>query len=90
MQRLLCFALDVYYLILLVRIILSWVSSPPEPIMPLVRGVRAVTDPLLAPLRGLIPPVRLGAAAVDLSPLLLFFGIILLRGLLCAGTRGLF
>lgn len=89
-QRLLCVVLDIYYLILLARIILSWVPSLPEPIQPAARFVRAVTDPLLTPLRGLIPPVRIGMGALDLSPLILFFGIILLRSLLCVGVGGLF
>lgn len=89
--QVLCIALDIYYVILLVRIILSWVPSLPEPVQPVARGVQAVTDPLLTPLRGLIPPVRIGAGALDLSPLILFFGIIILRSLICGGTgAGLF
>lgn len=88
--RVLCIALDLYYVILLVRIILSWVPSLPEPVQPVARAVRAVTDPVLAPLRGLIPPVRIGAGALDLSPLILFFGIIILRGLICPLGGGLF
>lgn len=85
-----CIALDVYYVILLVRIILSWVPSVPEPIQPIARGVHALTDPLLTPLRGLIPPVRIGAGALDLSPLILFFGIIIVRALICPPGGGLF
>lgn len=88
--QVLCIALDLYYLILLVRIILSWVPSLPEPVQPVARGVRAVTDPLLDPLRRVIPPVRIGAGALDLSPLILFFGIIILRALLCPAGAGLF
>jgi YggT family protein len=80
---LVCLVLQVYYIILIVRIILSWVPSLPEPVQPLARGVRALTDPLLTPLRGIVPPVRIGAGALDLSPLILFFGIILLQSLLC-------
>lgn len=80
---LICTLLSIYYVILIVRIILSWVPSLPEPLQPVAGFIRAVTDPLLNPLRGLLPPVRLGAAALDLSPLLLFFGIIILQNLLC-------
>lgn len=81
-----CFALNVYFFILIARIILSWITRLPEPVLPLARGVRAVTDPLLIPLRNLIPPVRFGPGALDLSPLVLFFGISLLRGLICRGS----
>lgn len=89
-MRVVCISLDLYYVILLIRIILSWVPRLPEPIEPVARAVRAVTDPLLNPLRGLIPPVRIGAGALDLSPLILFFGIVILRSLLCAPGDGLF
>lgn len=78
-----CLALTIYWIILIIRIVLSWVPSLPEPVLPLARGVRSVTDPVLAPLRGLIPPVRIGAGALDLSPLLLFFAISILQRLLC-------
>jgi|Tabmets5t2r1_1033131.scaffolds.fasta_scaffold124158_2 YggT family protein len=78
-----CVALTVYYIILIVRIVLSWVPSVPEPIRPLARGVRAVTDPLLIPLRGLLPSIRMGAMALDVSPILLFLAIVILRGVVC-------
>lgn len=88
--RVVCVSLDIYYVILIVRIILSWVPSLPEPIEPVARVVRAVTDPLLNPLRGVIPPVRIGAGALDLSPLILFFAIVILRSLICSPGDGLF
>jgi YggT family protein len=78
-----CIVLQVYYLILIVRIVLSWVPSVPEPIRPLARGVRAVTDPLLIPLRGLLPSIRMGAMALDVSPILLFLAIVILQSLVC-------
>lgn len=78
-----CIALQIYYLILIVRIVLSWVPSVPEPIRPLARGVRAVTDPLLIPLRGLLPSIRMGAMAIDVSPILLFFAIVILQRVVC-------
>jgi YggT family protein len=78
-----CVALQIYYIILIVRIVLSWVPSVPEPIRPLARGVRAVTDPLLIPLRGVLPSIRMGAMALDVSPILLFLAIVILRGVVC-------
>lgn len=79
-----CLLLSIYFIILLVRIILTWVPSLPEPLEPVARAVRALTDPLLNPLRGLIPPIRVGMAALDLSPILLFLAIIILQSLLCS------
>jgi YggT family protein len=78
-----CYALSIYYVILIIRIVLSWVPSVPEPVRPLARGVRAVTDPVLTPLRGLIPSIRMGAMALDVSPILLFFAIVILQRVVC-------
>lgn len=83
LRELLCFALQIYWLILIVRIVLSWVPSVPDPVRPAARFVHAVTDPLLLPLRGLIPSIRMGAMALDLSPILLFFAIGILRNWVC-------
>jgi YggT family protein len=83
LRSLLCVVLQIYYLILIVRIVLSWVPSVPEPVRPLARGVRAVTDPLLIPLRGLIPSIRMGAMALDVSPILLFLAIVILQRVVC-------
>lgn len=83
LRALFCLVLQVYYLILIVRIVLSWVPSVPEPVRPLARGVRAVTDPLLIPLRGLVPGIRMGAMALDVSPILLFLAIVILQNWVC-------
>lgn len=83
MRNPICILLQLYFIVLIVRIILSWVPSLPEPVEPLARIVRALTDPLLIPLRRMIPPVRVGPGALDLSPLVLFFGISILQSLFC-------
>ena len=82
-RALLCLVLNVYYIILIVRIVLSWIPSVPEPVQPIARGVRAVTDPLLIPLRGVIPSIRMGAMALDVSPIVLFVAIVILQRLVC-------
>ncbi|MGH8885353.1 MAG: YggT family protein [Egibacteraceae bacterium] len=83
MQQILCAVVTIYFVILLIRIVLSWVPALPDPIEPLARGVRAVTDPLLVPLRGVIPPVQVGAVALDLSPIVIFVVIAILQRLFC-------
>ncbi len=67
--------LDFYLIVLLVYVVFSWVPRLPEPLVPLQLGVRRLVDPLLAPLRRVIPPLRIGGVALDLSILVLFFGI---------------
>ena len=42
------------------------------------------TDPLLRPLRKVLPPIRFGSALMDLSPIVAFFGIALLQNFICA------
>jgi YggT family protein len=82
-QYVICLVISIYFVVLLIRIILSWVPSLPEPVEPAARAVRAVTDPLLIPLRGVLPPLQMGGMALDLSPIVLFFALSILRGLLC-------
>ena len=83
MRELLCLVVWAYFIVLLAHVVFSWVPRPPEPIQPLVRGVRALVEPLATPLRRLIPPAQMGAVALDLSILVLFFAVILLRAAVC-------
>ena len=45
----------------------------------LASSIYAVTDPILSPLRRLIPPLRLGGIALDLSSMILIFGLVILE-----------
>ena len=83
MRWLICLLLQLYYVVLIVRIVFSWVPSPPAPLLPIARAAAALTDPLLVPLRRMIPAARVGAGAIDFSPIVLFLAIILLQGLIC-------
>jgi len=83
--RLLCVVATVYSLILFAKVILSWVTmfggrSPRSGILrALIELIDDVTEPVLRPLRNLIPPVRMGAVGLDLSIILLFVILIVLR-----------
>lgn len=85
MRTILCYLLQAYFVVLIAYVILSWVPRPPQPIMPLVRGLSVLVDPLLRPLRRVIPPLQLGGSGVglDLSILVLFFGLIIIQGAVC-------
>lgn len=78
-----CVLLQIYWFVLLLHVIFSWVPRPPEPIMPFVVGVRRMVEPLAAPMRRILPPLRLGGIALDLSILVLFFGVIVLQRIVC-------
>ena len=65
-----------YWIILFVRVLSSWFRPPMSgPGRTLLTLVYDVTDPVLRPFRNLIPPMRMGAMAMDLSPILLFIVI---------------
>ena len=62
--------------------ILSWVVAfmrpPPDWLYPIMRFVNRVTEPILAPFRRLIPPLRLGNMGLDVSFTFVFFIVYLL------------
>ena len=78
-----CLLLGAYQIVLLARVIFSWVLRPPEPLLPVVRGVTALTEPLLAPIRRVLPSVPVGGVALDLSVIILFFAIAILQQAVC-------
>ena len=53
-----------------------------HPVSRLYRFLARIIDPVLMPIRRAIPPLRLGAMNLDLSPLILIFGISILIGIL--------
>ncbi len=71
--------------VLIARIVLDWVQMlardwrPSGPILVLAEAIYSCTDPPLRAVRRVIPPVRLGVAMLDLSPLVLFVVIYLLQ-----------
>ena len=70
--RILVDLIQVYIVVLFVRIILTW--FPTNPWSGLGRFERAlgrVTDPVLAPIRRVLPPLRVGGGGIDLSPIVL-------------------
>jgi len=81
----LCFILQVYWLVVIARIILEWIPvSFDHPVARLRAVLRAATEPVLAPLRALIPPIRMGGMGLDLSPLILLIGLSILTGAICS------
>jgi YggT family protein len=63
--RVLGVILNIYMLVIIIRALLSWVN--PDPYNPIVQFLTRVTEPVLRPLRKLVPAYRLG---IDLSPLI--------------------
>jgi YggT family protein len=81
--QIVCFFLQLYLLILIGRIVLSWFPMSSGGAMSSVqRFLYGLTEPVLAPIRALLPPVRFGAMGIDLSPIIVFFGLSIILGLL--------
>ena len=81
-----CTLANLYLFVIFVRIVLSWFPIGPDGAMATVQNVTyQLTEPVLGPLRRVIPPIRMGAAAIDLSALILVLGYtVILRPLLCS------
>jgi YggT family protein len=67
------YVLEIYIYVVVARALISWVN--PDPWNPIVQFLGKVTEPALAPIRGLIG-WRLG---LDLSPLILILLLIFLQ-----------
>lgn len=70
--------LQIYSWILLARAILSWIPNI-DPYNPAVRILYQITEPVLQPIRALVPPL---GGVMDISMLIAFFAIYLLRQLI--------
>jgi len=68
--------LTIYIWIIIARAIISWVN--PFPFHPVARFLYRVTEPVLAPIRRIIPPV----AGIDVSPVIVIFIIFVIQNFL--------
>jgi len=73
---LLAVLLDVYSMVVFAAVIVSWLNLQPD--HPIVRVTSALTEPVLAPIRKVLPDM----GGIDLSPMVLLLGIQLLRRVL--------
>ena len=67
-QRILDTIVWILIIALVARALMSWFPSEPgSAAYSIVRVLDRVTEPILRPIRRLLPPVRIGAQALDLS-----------------------
>jgi YggT family protein len=64
--RLIMLVLDIYTWIIIAAAIISWIT--PNPYNPIVRMLRRLTEPVLAPIRQLLPPWK--TFGLDFSPMI--------------------
>ena len=73
--QLLLTVLSLYTWVIIIRALISWVS--PDPHNPIVQILHRLTEPVLKPLRRLLPPHKTGN--IDVSPILAILAIQLVR-----------
>jgi YggT family protein len=69
----------VYLILIFIRILMSWIPRMPynRYLAAFVKFVSDVTDPYLNIFRRILPPVRMGGAGLDLSPIVATFVLII-------------
>ena len=79
-MRIVCVALTLFIYAMFVRIVLSWFSPQPGGPVAAIEGfLRTVTDPVLEPVRRIVP--RTGM--IDLSPIVVLVVIWAIQGVVC-------
>ncbi|HVX22916.1 MAG TPA: YggT family protein [Acidimicrobiales bacterium] len=63
--------IEAYVVILIARALLSWFPvRPGTPFERFIRVLDAITEPVLRPVRKVLPPIRAGGMGIDLSILI--------------------
>jgi YggT family protein len=84
MSQLVCVLLQFYLYAVFIRIIMSWFPLQPGGVGEQIAAVLfTITEPVLGPLRSVIPAVPIGAMRLDLSPIVVIFGVQILQSMIC-------
>jgi YggT family protein len=80
----------VYLVLIFIRIIMSWIPRMPynRILNAFLTFVTDVTDPYLNLFRRFLPPVRIGPGALDLSPIVATFVLIILSSVVAGLIEG--
>ncbi len=73
--------LQVYFYAVFAWVILSWIRvSSTHPLGRVQVFLDRIIYPVILPIRRVVPPIRIGGGALDLSPIILLVGIQILIG----------
>lgn len=82
--RLVCLLLQLYMIAVIALVVMSYVQAPgSHPVGRIVSGLSRVVEPPLRSIRRVVPGVPLGTVRLDLSPMILLFGVYLLTRVIC-------
>ncbi len=82
-MAILCVAIQLYTLVIVARAVLSWFPADGGALGKAHHVVSTVTEPVLGPLRRVLPLVRLGGLGIDLAPIVAILALWLLAGIIC-------
>jgi YggT family protein len=82
--------LNIYIVLIFIRILMSWFQRIPyyRALNAVLEFVREVTDPYLNLFRKFIPMVRIGPGALDLSPIVATFALLIVGQIVIGLVRG--
>ncbi len=84
--------LGTFIVLLFVRLIVDWIQmfarswTPRGPVLVVLEGIYTITDPPVKAMRKVLPPLRLGGVAIDLS----FVAVLLICYILLSVNRAIF
>ena len=82
--RLIGYLLDLFLIVLIAYSVLSWVTMAgslayDSPVLKIQAVLARICEPVLRPVRRIVPPIRAGGANLDLSVLVVWVVILLLK-----------
>lgn len=74
---------QLYTFCIIGRILLSWFPiSPESPLSSVFGFLYRITEPVLGPIRRMLPPIGMGGMGLDLSPIIVIVGLQIISGAL--------
>ncbi|MFH1928212.1 MAG: YggT family protein [Chloroflexota bacterium] len=71
-------------LAILIRVLLSWIR--PNPYNPFVQAIYQITEPIMGPLRRIIPPLGM----IDITPMVALIILQIVQGIVLSAIRSLY
>lgn len=79
-----CMLLQLYMISIIAMVVMSYVEAPSShPVGRITAGLSRVVEPPLRSIRRVVPGIPLGSVRLDLSPMILLFGVYLLSRIIC-------